>query len=812
MTAAPGSPSSRRLLYAGVAGTAAATLMLEILLTRITSVVGWYHLAFFVLSLAMLGLTAGAIAVFLAPAWFSVEAVPRRLGQLSLAFALAIPVSLAAAMAVPLMPIVQVMDFVGLLVYGAVLAVPFALAGAVLTLALTRAGLPPGLVYGVDLLGAASGCGLVIPMLDAVDVPSAALLAAAIAALGAAAFGRGSGRRAAAALVAVVALAGAAVGNAATEPSPLRPAFAKGVYQDPSFFALVRWNTFSRVTVENTVRVPPQQWGQSRNMPPELAEARDQRTIRIDGAAATGMVRDGDRLADHAYLDWDITAFAHRLRPDGPAAVIGVGGGRDVIVAARAGHRPVIGIELNELILDLHTTKMADFSGLHRLPHVELVAAEARAFLEQDQRRYRVLAMSLIDTWASTGVGAYSLSENGLYTVEAWRGFLQRLEPDGIFTVSRWYHATSPGETTRMAALALDTLWTAPRGELPPVRDPRAHVVLLQNDHIATLLLSPTPFTAADLDLVQAEAVRLGFNMLATPRRAPSQPLLRGLWEQPDRAAMRAWAEAQELDLAAPTDDRPFFFNMLKPGTWLRDPDAVDRLDVAFLGNLRATQTLGWASLVNLLLTLVAIVGPLWARRASLRGLGRGELVAACTYFGLIGAGFMFVEIGFLSRLGVLLGHPTLALAVLLGGLIFFTGIGSLLSERVPLARGRVASLFPLGVAALVAAGGAATGWLATTFAGAPPAVRVAVALGGLAAPALAMGLCFPLGLRLCARLEERAPGLAPWLWGINGAAGVCAGGLALACSMTLGIGATLITGALAYVLLGVCSTRLARA
>lgn len=807
----------RRLpVYAGIFSIAAAMLALEVLLTRITSVIAWYHLSFFVIALAMLGMTAGAVVVFLGPGRFAPELVPRRLYQSSLAFAGLGPLAVAWAMSGPLLPVVDLMGFLALLGFGAALAVPFAAAGVALTLALTRAGLPPGRAYGVDLLGAAAGAALVIPLLDLVDAPSAVLVAGALAALGSLCFAvaedrleetgpKDQGERllapSARAGLLAAGLAAAAWWNAGAERPPLHPAWVKGLHEDPREHIHVAWNTHSRVTVSADQEMPPYLWAPGRNMPEEVRRPLPQRVLKIDGAAATMMAQGPGH--EHAYLDWDLSSFAHRLRPDGPAAVIGVGGGRDVLAALRSGHTPVVGVELNAAIVALHEREMAGFSGLTARPGVELVADEARSYFTRDRRQYRVIAMSLIDTWASTGAGAYSLSENGLYTVEGWLVFLRRLTPDGIFTVSRWYKKDSPGETARMLALAMESLWQL------GVERPRAHLLLLQQGSVATLLVSPTPYTAADLDHMQREAVRLGFNMMLTPRRLPAQPLLAELGAIEDRAAMWAWARAQTLDLTPPTDDRPFFFNMLRPTTWLRGQEDVQAMDLSFLGNLQATQTLVYATLVSLLLTALAVLGPLWARRGAARAGGRG-LAAAIAYFALIGLGFMFVEIALLSRVGVFVGHPTLSLAVVLGGIILAAGLGSLLSGRVPVERGGVARLFPLVPAALVLVSGAAAGPVTEAFAAASTPARALLSALLIFPPALGMGLCFPLGLRLV----ERAGGAAftPWLWGINGAFGVCASGLALGTSMTWGVSVTLGLGAACYLALVPCALRLARA
>jgi len=797
-------------LYTGIFVLAGASLMLEILMTRVISVVAWYHLAFFVIALAMLGMTVGAVVVFVAERWFGRDVVVARMATATTAAAVVTPIALMFVMANPLLPVTDFMSFAGLVGVGFGLAAPFACIGVALTLGLTRAGLPPGRAYGADLAGAALGCVAIIFALDYLDAGSAVLLVSALISLAGLCFSmfassanhRQAGNPWSPAILPIL-LMGLTVVHAG-QPEPwLRPAWVKGIREVPELYDVTTWNTHSRVTVSKTVPAPPMLWGAGRLMPKALKQPIPQRAILIDGAAGTNMAHIGAGPQSHAYLEWDVTSFAHRMRPTGPAAVIGVGGGRDVLEAVRVGHPLVVGVELNAAIIDLHTQRFAGFSGLAGLPGVELVSDEARSYLARETRRFDVITMSLIDTWASTGAGAYSLSENGLYTVEAWELFLSRLGPTGIFTVSRWFKADSPGETARMLAVAMQALFN--RG----VATPREHLIVLQHHNVATLLVSPTPFSAADLDTMQREAVRLGFNMMLTPRRLPRQALLRELAELQTGDALWRWGHARPLDLTPPTDDRPFFFNMLRPSHWLQDPKAVASMDLAFLGNLRATQTLVYAILASLVMALVAVFLPLWRRRQALRSYRAGVLVAACCYFGLIGVGFMFVEIGLLSRLNVFLGHPTLSLAVVLGGLIAATGLGSLLSHHIPLHRRVWARLYPLIPGALVMVVHAVQDPVMAASAGASTPIRVAVCLALIAPPALGMGLGFPLGLELLARCRAEGvtggrsrPDLGPWMWGINGVFGVCASGLAVACSMIWGISTTLSLGALCYLAL----------
>jgi hypothetical protein len=440
----------------------ASALMLEILLTRITSVVAWYHLAFFVISLAMLGMTAGAVIVFVRPRAFTDALVPRRATQACLALAATAPLAVAVALSIPLEPITTAAGFMAMLAYGGTLAVPFTVSGVVLTLVLTRAGLPPGRVYGVDLVGAAAGCGVVIPLLDWLDAPSAVLIAAALAAVAAFAFAAARDddaaprhRRMAGGLALLLVAFGLV--NASVEQPWLRARTVKGQGESPGQHLYEGWNTYSRVTVDQTLVFPPVLWAGGRHSPLELFTPLPQRGIKIDGAAGTVMValdRDADdgrpgTPADHAYLGWDVTAFAHHLRPTGPAAVIGVGGGRDVLEAARVGHSPVLGLELNALIVALHEGSMREFSGIAELPGVELVHDEARAYMARDPRRYDVVTMSLIDTWASTGRGPTRCRRTGSTPWRAGRSSCAGSRPPAS---SRCRAGTSPTRPARPRA------------------------------------------------------------------------------------------------------------------------------------------------------------------------------------------------------------------------------------------------------------------------------------------------------------------------------------------------------------------------
>jgi hypothetical protein len=252
---------------------------------------------------------------------------------------------------------------------------------------------------------------------------------------------------------------------------------------------------------------------------------------------------------------------------------------------------------------------------------------------------------------------------------------------------------------------------------------------------------------------------------------------------------------------------------MLKPSTWLAQHDHFESLDLPILGNLHATQTLVWATLVSLFLATLGIFAPLVLRaRMSKDARPRPQgLRDAGLYFGLIGTGFMFVEIGLLSRLDVLLGDPVRALAVLLGGIILGAGVGSLSSARFSLKVDSKSSwLFPVIPFAAIVAAILASRVVGAELVDGSAFTRSLAALALVFFPGAGMGICFPIGLRL-ARAHGERESIGPWLWGINGATGVCASSLALGATMVWGISTTLWIGGLCYALLLVPARRMAR-
>lgn len=540
-------------------------MFLEITLTRIFSVTLWYHFAFVVISLAMLGMAAGAMYVYLNRERYrpqdSLSAMGRLTARLATTTVLAYLLSLGVGFRMSAHPAALVS--LGLIV--GFWAVPFFVSGMLVSIALTRTPLPVGRLYAADLAGAALGCLLVQPALSYVGPPGSIGLSGIALLVAAEWMARGqrgaSPRRWWHAMPAIAAI-GCFAAISTLAPDLFSPKWVKGEWE-PEKPDKIFWNAYSRVAVYSPRSVSlPLGWGMGCRAPALAGGPIHFRLERIDATAATWITQfDGD-LAQHEYLAYDVVNLAHHLRKGGSAAAIGVGGGRDILAAIVMGQRRVTGVELNPVFVRLLQHDYAEFSGeLARHPKVRLVVAEARNWLERTTERFDIIQISLIDTWAATASGVYSLSENSLYTVEAWRAFLQRLTPRGILSVSRWHYTSATGEGYRLAALAQAALSSMGR------REPRRHVALVANrgpdctqeGQVVNILVSPSPLSIDDCRGIDALASRCGFEVICSP----SQP--RDFYtDLLEPATSRALQRSYFLDISPPTDDRPFFFHMIR--------------------------------------------------------------------------------------------------------------------------------------------------------------------------------------------------------------------------------------------------------
>lgn len=794
------SPPAAPLRLAPVAAAliASALLAQEVLLARLLSVTTWYSLGYVALSLGLLGMSAGALAVHLWPRGFS----PERMAS-SLTVALALASVLTCAVSVWLVRVPVVLDLtrlpqtlLSLLQLSVGIALPFAAGGAALAALLTRAQ-RPGLVYGADLAGSALGALLAAPALSLLGAPRALAATAVLPALAMLALASSRGARLKAGLMVLLVLPpvlsqdALALRHVKGRPPQHGPAAAEG------------WNSISHVRVSHFHTVPPIYWAPLQGAPQTPAR---QAFLLIDGEAGTASCAFKDLRADLDYLRHDLTSAVHWLRPPGEVLVIGVGGGRDIATALLYGHPSVTGVEVNPLILDMLRGPLAEASPLARQLGVSLHAEDGRSWLARSPERFQLIVASLVDTWASTGMGAMTLTENSLYTREAWRLFLEKLQPEGLVSFSRWYDPERPLEVARMVALASAAL--RDRG----VAEPSRHLLLVARGELANLLVSPSPLRPEDVLQMYHRARTDGLRLLLAPGQPPASPWLAAVAEARDDRTLEALSADAGVDLTTSTDDRPFFFLQVPLSAWL-SPSKIQELlrsdgGGMLRGNVVAVGAVASAFGIAALLAGVWILPPLWRRKSTLAPLSPVGRLIIPAWFAALGLGFMLFEIATAQRLHLLLGDPTWALALTLAPLTLAAGLGATLSERLDPTSGRTLMLLP-GIAALVIALWAAvpstviSAVLARSFL---ERALICVLVAGL--PGIVLGFLFPLGLR---RVLAVAPEAAAWCWGVNGVLSVVGSGAAVFVSVSSGISVTLACAAGVYGLLLLVAPSMAR-
>lgn len=757
-------------------------------LVRLLSVVTWYHLAFFAISTAILGMTAGATSVYLRPKTFDGDKLSSVVARSCLYFSFVVPVSLVVLCILPIELYKSAMSLVSLFVATIACSLPYYFSGIVITAVLTKYPLPIGKLYASDLLGGSLGCLFVLGGLEIFDAPSLIMLCSAGGVLASLCFARH------ARAVRMVRINGAlflvfvaaAVLNSLS-PYGLRPILVKGRFEPPYLIYKEDWNSFSHVVVYHQTRSVPQYWGPSPVAPRKVI---NQYFMNIDGAAGTTMCRFAER-DDIDHLQYDVTNVGYFLRPLGGACVIGVGGGRDIQSALLFGHERVTGIEVNPIFIDLIQNQFREFVGLADHDGVTLVVDEARSYLSRSQDKYSIIQMSLIDTWAATGAGAYSLSENALYTVEAWTMILDRLRDDGIFSVSRWHDPKNIGETGRLVSLAVASLL-----ELG-VDNPSQHLALITTNQISTLLACRKPFDENDIETLRKACADLEYRINHLPGNAPGDPVLRDILSATTKMDLAAAVADREFNYTPPTDENPYFFNMLK----------LSNLKLAFnpqpgvvRGNMIATLSLLGLLLALLVLTAITIVVPLALRtRFGIdTGVSRRTMWSGALYFSLIGAAFMFLEIAFIQRLTVFLGHPVYALGVLLFTLIASTGVGSLMSERLPLTRSPWMFVFPVVTVSLIIVIRFSLSAIIADMITSSSLTRIGISVLVIFPMGMMMGFFFPTGMRLA---QSASAGETPWYWALNGILGVLSSALAVLFSIFIGISLNFYIAAVCYAL-----------
>ena len=818
--------SDRKMVLIAISAVSFALLVDEIMLSAIFHVLLGAGNTVSAIAIALVGLSGGGICVYALPALHDPEQAPERVGSLLFWFSCALMASPFLLMSIPLHH--------GDLIYSRgelaielwrlavfhVAVAPFFLGGLVIAVILRAWASEVGKLYFADLLGAALGC-LVSPLaLTWLGAPRAILFAA----LPAAAFGivrhsRG-GRRAA---LAAIPLACVALSLAWPELHGFRKLNTMGEVRHPGYrsFAIgdgdldfEKW-ALDAWTIIRSDRIPQQWekfdgWGLSTTYDGPIP-----RFVLINyNARFSTYVTEfaGDTEPLGAWIDADLTALPFRIgRHYERVLNIGAGGGREVLTALHHGSEHVVAVDVSEVVVeDIMKGELREFSGgLYLDPRVTAVADEGRTFAERSQERFDLIEFSIVGGMNLEKMDLVRVDD--LFTLEALRTYLARLEEGGVFsyvmyttrsdlvaglmreTTTRAHPYVPALRTLTGLRIALEERDPAVRFEdhvlvasIPRVIDPSYDLV--------AILVSLTPFDAAERERFVALCRELGFALLHPRDGGPLNPYAQ-LVAADD---LDAFADDLPFSVWPATDDRPFQYAL--------DPRRLGRAfeEGSLLPLLLENPLVSMGASIAALAIAVMLV-PLVM--IAVRGGGAGHSLprswSLLLLFACIGVGYMAIEISALLRLQSYLGKPIFGLSVGLFAFLLSSGLGSGFSGRFDVSFLPAFVVRSVGVLLIL---GLAFFWFvpplfAQTLA-LPLAARIAVAVATIFPMAFVMGMFFPMGIQLLARESES---LVPWAWAINGCMSVVGIFGTRIIAVLLGFSRALLLGLAAYVLVVGC-------
>lgn len=755
----PNAPSHRD--HVSIALLSCAVLVLQITLTRVLSVVVWYHWAFLTISVAMLGM--GAPGVWL---WFDKNPL-RRLPACLLLAGVTTPAAVVLIVKFGTRFMSHSIVFIVLCILP-----PMLFLGAGICLLLIKASGPTiGSMYGSDLLGACLGAALVIPAMHFVATPQ---IAAATGLLPLIALWVQRGRFSRLGLVLAVLGAGLVLWN-----EPLSVTRSKQLDERKWTPIYEKWTPTARLAFfdDSFYLMAENREGFTWGRGSEFPEGRRIRQywIEQDGGAGTPITEFDGNLSRVDHLLYDVTTVGYQLRSPRSVAIVGAGGGRDILSAMLTGADEIDAIELNRQIVEAVSGRFKELSGdIYHAPGVHAIVAEGRSFLSHTDRKYDLIQISLIDTWAASSAGAFTFAENNLYTLEALELYDSRLTERGLLSTSRWVH-----ELPRLLILTREYL---DQGGIP---DPAAHLAVVGVERMATVLMSKRPFDKSEIRALVEICSKRGFELLHPPRGSitNNHRLVAAALEPGAPAFQR-----EGYDFSPPRDDSPFFFHTLSPFKWW-DRASLSRTELKI--SWEATLVLQKAMITVIALAVALFFVPFARRLGRSRALEPSAgLWQGTVFFASIGSGFMLLETSLLQRFVLYLGHPSYAMTVTLSCVLLGLGVGSFGAPRLGVARMRGVAVG--AAAAIVVLTLILPGVFEQTL-GMPLAMRVLTSCLILLPLGTILGLFFPLGM---IRFGDRHK---PWFWAINGVFGVAASVLSLALAMEFGFAVVGYVSAMLY-------------
>ena len=772
---------------------------------RLFSIVQWYHFAYMVISVALLGFAASGTLLALIQGRrkepLAEEDFTLLFSLISFLLLIFIVASFYLAQIIPFSPfqlVWQKRQYIYLAGYYLLFFIPFFLAGCFVGLNFICFKRKIARVYFYNLLG--SGAGVLIAFVSFYLIPPAILLlvSSLFAFLG---FLFSAKKRIRTKPYLMLTIVGVLFlfmcliqGGIPLRISPYK-GISKGLHLPG---AKLEYEEYSPLGLVQVLGAPSLRYAPglaityTQGPPP-------QKEILVDGNSYGAVTNFKGNKGNLEYLDYSTFSLAYHLIPPQRVLVLNPGGGSQVLAALYHSPAHIQVVESHPDIVRLLRGPLRSFSQniYNHHPHIEVDIASPRGFIARDLREYDHIQLGLIGSWGGVGGGIYATGENYIYTIEAFQEYFEHLKPHGILSASAWL-SSPPRTFLKLLALAVETLDKRGAGDMS------YSMVAIRSWATGTVLMKKGEFSLEEVIRIKEFCKERAFDLVYYPEIDQREVNHYTILEKPvyyeticnllHGDKRDEFYENYLFNIRPPTDDKPYFSHFFRLSALFYLLKTLGREWIPFL---EWGYVILWATLVQaLILAPLLIFLPLIFIRGKerLSPLGKGKIFL---YFSLLGLAFMFIEMAYIQKFILLLTHPIFALALALFTLMFFSGIGSLLSSR--LGKGSrwipfVGILFFSCIYAIFLDG------LLKIFLPYPLFLQCILAVFLLAPLALFMGMPFPIGLQL---VSDRQSSYIPWVWGVNGVASVIAPVLGSLLSVSLGFRIVMLVSFLLYGLAG---------
>ncbi len=774
-------------VYVGVMLVSASALMLQITLTRVFSITQYHHFAFMVVSIAFLGFAASGTFLSIKSSLIE-EETGRYLAELSMLYSASVILSFILTQEIPFDPYMVVWDrnqLVNLMLYYMLLAVPFFISGLVVGLVIARIPRRVGEVYFYNMAGSGLGSIVVVYLAFHLAIDDLTVVVSLTGLLAALVFPgkKGWNRIRVAAVLLLITLL-------LVQPflevkiSPYK-SLSRLLSIPGAKIIGTEWNPHSRVDLIESrgVRYLP---GLSLVYAGAIPK---QYGLTLDGGSPNAVTFYDGNISHLEYLSYMPSSLGYVLGERDRVLLINPRGGLGVLTALYHNSSLIKAVESNPSVIKL-TAESNISGGIYHHERVDVEVENARSFIKRSPQKYDLIVLSVTNDVLSSSTGLYSLSEDYLHTVQAFKDYINHLSGDGILLVTRWLQYP-PRELPRTVSIAVTAL------ESDGVETPGNHMALLRGYSFFTLLVKKKPFTSEEADAVREFASKRFFDVVHLPdvslkevnrfNRLPKpvyHEITESILEKEERK--RIYSEYL-FDVSPSTDDKPFYSSFFRLDKILPLYRSMgEKWEPFFEGGFLSLFVLLQGSILTLLLVLMP---QLYYRRITLQV----DKKAMILYFFLTGLGYMFMEISLIQRFILFLGQPFYSISFIAASLLISSGLGSLFSSRLDTKKlGIILFIIPfllltyLGVLSMVF----------NAFLGDTLLTRAVISFILLFPLGFVLGMPFPLAVRIADRINKR---LVPWGWCSNLSASVLSPVLAATIALYWGFTSVFVLAAISY-------------